>query len=222
MELLAVAEGGEEAEMRSRLIIGDILIILTIAFAIYLSAIMLHRISTVVLKDAYVKIFRYELVVCAFFILFALDVRFNLLVRARIKALLIGGWAFRVIVILVCAVTSFFLIKITIGCFIHTAGHADHSIVLGLALENGKPTDDLLARLDAAERYLAKEPNATLILTGGNPDETGKTEAAVMRELLLQRGISGEKLILEDRAETTKERTSGTQRNSSILMTPSS
>lgn len=202
--------------MRSRLIIGDILIFLSIAFTVYLSVIMTHRISTVVLKGSYVKVFRYELAVCAFFILFALDVRFNLLGRARAKALLIGGWVFRFIVILVCAIILYFLVKVTIGSFIHTTGHADHAIVLGLALEDGKPADDLLARLDAAEHYLAEEPNATLILTGGNPDANGKTEAAVMRELLLKSGIPDGKMILEDRAETTKDNF----RNTAELINP--
>ena len=95
--------------------------------------------------------------------------------------------------------------NITVGSFICTTGHANHAIVLGLALEDGKPTDDLLARLAVAERYVTDEPNATLILTGGNPDASGKTEAAAMRELLLQLGVPGERMILEDKAETTKE-----------------
>ena len=49
---------------------------------------------------------------------------------------------------------------------INTAGQADHAIVLGLALENRKPTDDLLARLNTAQAYLEKYPEAQLILTG--------------------------------------------------------
>lgn len=195
---------------------GDILILLAVAFTIYLSAIMIHRINTVVLKDSYVKIFRCELMICALFILFAVDVRIDLPGRAKAEAVKILCWVLRALVCLVCAAVLFFLMKITVGSFIRTAGRADHAIVLGLALENGRPTDDLLARLDAAQRYVTDEPNATLILTGGNPDASGKTEAAVMRELLLGRGVPDERMVLEDRAENTKENF----RNTAELVNP--
>ena len=99
---------------------------------------------------------------------------------------------------------------------INTAGQADHAIVLGLALENRKPTDDLLARLNTAQAYLEKYPEAQLILTGGNADESGRTEAAVMRDILAERGVADERMILEDQAESTKDTFSGTQRSSSI------
>ena len=71
-------------------------------------------------------------------------------------------------------------------------------------LENGKPTDDLLARMDTAQTYLEGYPEAYLILTGGNADESGCTEAAVMRDILAERGIPDDRMILEDQAETTK------------------
>lgn len=92
-----------------------------------------------------------------------------------------------------------------IGRFLRTAGEAKTALVLGLALENGKPTDDLLSRLETGQRYLEAHPDAALILTGGNPDASGRTEAAVMRETLPERGVPEEKLLLEDQAETTKE-----------------
>jgi len=44
-----------------------------------------------------------------------------------------------------------------------------------------------------------------LILTGGNADESGRTEADVMRGILAERGVPEDRLILEDQAKTTKE-----------------
>lgn len=202
--------------MKTRQIIGDVLLFLAAAFTVYLAVIMTRRINAVVLKDSYVKIFRYELIACAFFILFALDVRFNFLGKVTSRVLLAGGWVLRALVILVCAVLLFFLVKVTAGSFIRTDGQAGHAIVLGLALEDGKPTGDLVARLDTAEAYAKKNPEATLILTGGNPDESGRTEAAVMRELLLERGIPEERMILEDQAESTKDNF----RNTAKLINP--
>ena len=99
----------------------------------------------------------------------------------------------------------FFCGKVIVGGMINTAGQADYAIVLGLALENGKPAPDLLARLDTAREYLEKYPEAQLILTGGNADASGRTEAAVMRELLTERGVPEDRLILEDQAKSTKE-----------------
>ena len=86
-----------------------------------------------------------------------------------------------------------------------TAEPAEYVLVLGLALENGKPTADLISRLDTAENYWRANPESTLILTGGNPDRSGRTEAAVMRDILLERGVPEEKLTLEDQARTTKD-----------------
>ena len=198
--------------MRTRQLIGDILVFLAAAFTVYLAVIMIRRINAVVLKDNYVKIFRYELAACALFLLFALDVRFNFTGNTRSGAVLAGVWLLRVLVILGCAVLLFFLVKITAGSFIRSEGRAKHAIVLGLALEDGKPTDDLLARLDMAEEYVKENPEGVLVLTGGNPDESGRTEAAVMRDLLLERGIPEDRMILEDRAETTKENFRNTAR----------
>ena len=82
--------------MKTRKIIGNILIVLTLAFTVYLSVIMLHRISTVVLKSDYKKIFTYELVACGFFLLFALDVRFGFFTKLKPIVLKVIGWILRV------------------------------------------------------------------------------------------------------------------------------
>ncbi len=203
--------------MNARRKAGNILILLTVLFMIYLAVIMIHRVHAVVQKDSYMKIFRYEMIVCVLFLLFALDVRFNFLSHAKSGILLIVGWAARLLIIAICAFCVFLLVRITAGSVIRSAGEANHAIVLGLALENGRPTDDLLARLDTAEQYASENPDGMLVLTGGNPDESGKTEAAVMRELLIQRGVPETKTILEDRAETTKENF----RNTAKMIDPS-
>jgi len=195
-----------------RIIVGSILIILAAAFPVYLSFVMLRRIGTVVLKKAYVKIFSCELIACAVFLVFALDVRFGFLTLMPSKALRGIGWSLRAAVILAAAVLLFFIGKILVGSLIRQDAPARNALVLGLALENGKPTGDLISRLDTAEKYLGSHPDAMLILTGGNPDGTGKTEAAVMRDILLMRGVAEEKIRLEDRAETTKENFTNTAR----------
>ncbi len=117
----------------------------------------------------------------------------------------IVGWVLRVGVILFSAVTIFYCGKAIDGCMINTADKADYALVLGLALENGKPTPDLLRRLDTAQAYLKQYPEAQLILTGGNADESGRTEADVMWDILIERGVPEDRLIVEDQARSTVE-----------------
>ena len=195
--------------MMTRQIIGDILILLTAAYTVYLSVIMIRRISSVVLKGTYTKIFICELAACAVFILLALDVRFGF-TGMKSAALKTAGWCLRVIVVPAAAVLLFFMGKVIAGSLINTEAPAQNALVLGLALENGKPVGDLLSRLDTAEKYLRRNPDATLILTGGNPDESGRTEAAVMKEILAEHGATEDRMVLEDQAETTKENFSNT------------
>lgn len=202
----------EEIFIEARKIIGNILILSAVAFTAYLAIVMARRIHAVVLKSAYTEIFLYELLACAFFLLFALDVRFGFFTLPKSPVLKGIGWFLRVLVVLVTAVFLFFIGKITLGSLIKSDGPAKNALVLGLALENGKPTEDLIARLDTAEKYLESNPDAALILTGGNPDENGKTEAAAMREILLARGVAEEKLRLEDQAETTVDNFKNTMR----------
>ncbi len=190
---------------RARRIIGDGLLALSFLLTVDVVVVMLRRINAVVLKADYQEVFLYERILCAVLLLFALDIRFDLFTRSKHTIARIIGWVLRIVLILLSAVIVFFCGKVISGSLINTAGQAEHVIVLGLALENGKPTDDLLARLDTAQAYLEAYPEAQLILTGGNADESGRTEADVMRDLLTERGVPENQLILEDQAKTTKE-----------------
>lgn len=200
-----------------RRIIGDILLVTVVLLVADIAIVMLRKTNSVVLKADYQEIFLYELILCAILLLFALDVRFNLFTRSKRAAARVAGWILRAVVVSLTLVIVFFCGKVIHGSLINTAGPADNGIVLGLALENGSPTSDLLARLDTARAYLEEHPEARLILTGGNADEPGRTEAAVMRDILAERGVADERMVLEDRAETTRENF----RNTAKLIDPS-
>ena len=188
-----------------RWIIGDILLVLVVLLIADVAFVMPARINAVVLKSDYRKVFMYEILLCVILLLFALDVRFNIFTRWEPVILRAAGWILRTVIVLLSAVIIFFCGKVIAGSLINTAGQADYAIVLGLALENGKPAPDLLERLDTAREYLVKYPESRLILTGGNAGGTGRTEAAVMRDILIQQGVPEDRLILEDQAQTTKE-----------------
>ena len=190
---------------RIRRIIGVVLLILVILLAADVLFVMPAKIKAVVLKSDCQKIFRYQLFFCAILLLFAMDVCFNCFTRWKSNIANGIGWILRTVIVLLSAVILFFCGKVITGSLISTAGQANYAIVLGLALENGEPAPDLLARLDTARMYLEKNPESKLVLTGGNADESGRTEADVMRDILTKQGVSESRLILEDRAETTAE-----------------
>lgn len=200
-----------------RCIIGNSLIFLIIAFTIYLSINMVHRIHSVVLKDTYKKVFRYELLLCGIMFFCALDFRTGFLTCVPFLPAKVIGWGLRVVLNGASAA-----VLVLAGDIIYNGSHpnpgdADHVLVLGLALQNGKPTKDLLLRMKTAKAYAEQNPDAVLVLTGGNPDESGRTEAEVMRGLLTKAGVPEERLILEDKAADTEENF----RNAAELIDPS-
>ncbi len=186
-------------------IAGDTALLLTALLAADVIIVMSHRIQTVVLKDIYRLFFIQEILILAVLLLFALDLRFGIFSSKKAGFLSLLGWLLRTAVISVTCICLLCFGKVLGGCVINTAAEADRVIVLGMALENGKPAEDLIYRVETAEKYLLEHPSASLVLTGGNPDESGRTEAAVMRDLLLEMGVSGKSLILEDKSASTVE-----------------
>ena len=188
-----------------RAVLGNLFVAVAAAFTAYILSVMTRRIGRVVLKDSYRKILKYELVVCAVFLALALDFRFGFLTASRFALIQIAGWTLRCALIGAAAQVLIVCAKVIVGGTKRSRGRAKHAIVLGLALENGRPAEDLVRRVNTAADYLKKNRDARLILTGGNADGSEKTEADVMRELLADRGVSDAQMVLEDRAETTKE-----------------
>ena len=82
----------------------------------------------------------------------------------------------------------------------------DAIIILGHRLEPGcKPSEDLIRRIDAAVAHW-KETDAPIIMPcGGITPGHDRTEAEVMREMLIERGVPDEIIHLEDRSRITIE-----------------
>ena len=200
-----------------RRFIGNLFIILVLAFTIYLALVMVHRIRTVAFPQAYRSTLRDEMILCGIMFLCALDVRFRLFTRLRPAWTKVVGWILRAAVVLVTLAVLETTADVVAQGMINDAGDADNVLVLGMALEDGQPTKDLKLRVETARKYAEAHPNATLVLTGGNPDESGRTEAAVMRDLLAEQGFSGDRIVLEDQARDTRTNF----KNAAQLMDPS-
>lgn len=82
----------------------------------------------------------------------------------------------------------------------------DAVIVLGAGVNGKTPSLSLRTRLDAALDYLThKNRTAPVVLTGGMGYGEEITEARCMYDWLVERGVSADRLILEERATSTAE-----------------
>ena len=78
-------------------------------------------------------------------------------------------------------------------------------IVLGAAVYGDRPSLTLVRRLEGALDYLNACPESVAIVSGGmGPGET-VTEAEAMRDWLLDNGVDEGRILLEDRATSTRE-----------------
>lgn len=84
-------------------------------------------------------------------------------------------------------------------------GEAEYVIVLGAKVNGTRPSRALQGRIDQAGQYLKEHKEANAILTGGQGQDEGITEAAAMEAGLLSLGIKKERIILEDQSTTTLE-----------------
>ena len=185
------------------LFFGDFFLTAVVIFAVYLSAVMIRRIRAVVLTDIYKKVFRVELCLCAALLLAALDVRFGLLACAAPSLLHMLSGIARPAVRYGSALVLILAGHVAVGGLISDSAGEKYAVVLGMALENGEPNRDLLLRVETAVHLALSDPDVTLILTGGNPDSAGRTEADVMRDLLTAGGVPAERIVTEDRASDT-------------------
>ena len=185
-------------------VLGSILAGFSILLTADACIVMMRRIKRVANPQVYKKNLFGDLLVTTALLITALDLLFNLFTRWKKAILRFFGWGLRLPLYLASGAILFFFGRTLIGSLIKTRKHAGYAVVLGMALENGKPTKDLIYRVKTAGNYLKENPKALLILTGGVPDPQGKTEAQTMRELLIQNGVPAEKMILEDRSESTK------------------
>lgn len=94
-------------------------------------------------------------------------------------------------------------------CMVRAAKNApeEHTtvVVLGCSVKGTRPSRVLQERLDAAYEYLSANPDVKCVLSGGKGAGENISEAQCMYEYLTGKGISGERLFLEDASTSTEE-----------------
>ncbi len=110
-------------------------------------------------------------------------------------------------IVLIIAVTSFVFLEgmIIVKGNVKSDVSTDIVIILGGGLKGETPSLSLLERLKAGLEYLERNPDAKAVVSGGQGRGEAITEAEAMKRYLLQNGIAGDRIIVEDQSTSTME-----------------
>ena len=142
----------------------------------------------------------------AFFALLASAVIF----RSRLSALM-AHKPVRIAAIVLLSVAGVLLVlALIISAFMIKAANnrpekSSTVIVLGCRVKNGGPSLMLAKRINAAYDYLSENPDACAVLSGGQGPDEAISEAQCMFNELVKKGISPDRLYLEDKSTNTYE-----------------
>jgi len=81
----------------------------------------------------------------------------------------------------------------------------DAVIVLGAAVHGKTPSLTLKRRLDAAVDYHTQNPDALIIVSGGQGAQEDISEAEAMKTYLIEQGVKEDKIIKEDKSTSTNK-----------------
>lgn len=114
-----------------------------------------------------------------------------------------------------CAMVFYAVTFIILVGYIHLSPSAQPSvqadgtknvyIVFGAKVKDDGPSKTLASRLDTAVEAMLKDGSSVCIVSGGQGPDEPFTEASCMRNYMTSRGISPERIFLEEKASNTKE-----------------
>ncbi|MBB5171444.1 YdcF family protein [Rummeliibacillus stabekisii] len=114
-----------------------------------------------------------------------------------------------IIVVIVLVIAGFWVLTskwLAEGEKPRATGANKYLVVLGAKVKKGAvPSKSLAYRLDAALEYAKKYPKVLIIVTGGQGPDEDATEASVMKNYLVDRGVDEKRIKLEDKSTTTYE-----------------
>lgn len=117
-------------------------------------------------------------------------------ITKSLKILLISGISLSI------AFSSFLIIY---GISDNVTYKEDAVIVLGAAIHGKTPSLTLKKRLDKTVEYHKQNPDALIVVSGGKGAQEDITEAEAMKNYLIKKGVSSQKIIEENKATSTYE-----------------
>ncbi|MFT9850544.1 YdcF family protein [Aneurinibacillus sp. REN35] len=87
----------------------------------------------------------------------------------------------------------------------HPSSHAAYMMILGAGLWGERMSPSLQYRMDTGLSYLKQNPQTKVIVTGGQGVGEDLPEAVAMQRYLVDNGIAPERILVEDKAQTTAE-----------------
>ncbi len=106
---------------------------------------------------------------------------------------------------LVGAAVTFLCVLFIYGSCDNVTYTEDAVIVLGGGVRGETPTKTLVKRLDAALEYHRKNPDAVIVVSGGQGHNEDITEALAMERYLVAAGVAADRIIKEERSTSTAE-----------------
>lgn len=107
---------------------------------------------------------------------------------------------------------AFMAVIVAYSCLICVVGKSDNAtydeayiVVLGAGLNGDEPSEMLEKRLEKSVEYMYRNSDAIAIVTGGQGRNEDISEAEAMRNYLLMRGMSEERVYMEENAKSTYE-----------------
>lgn len=88
---------------------------------------------------------------------------------------------------------------------IHHKKHLHYIVVLGSGLINNQVPPLLASRITKGIALLKHNPEATLIMSGGQGEDEEMPEGVAMRDFAIARGVSEEKVLAEKNSKNTRE-----------------
>lgn len=133
---------------------------------------------------------------------------------SRINRLLISIWnnifgkvllSVLSVALLLCLTIVTIESSLMIGANFRTPKNGDTVIVLGCKVNGTTASLMLKERLDSAYEFLIDNPDSVCILSGGKGDGENISEAQCMYDYLTEKGISQQRLYMEDKSTSTRE-----------------
>ena len=114
-------------------------------------------------------------------------------------------WQRILLAVILLAVLVFAALEVYIG--VHSrdslTGEPETMVIFGCQVKPDGPSVLLRDRLDTALAYLEDHPDMRVLVTGGKGDDEHVSEAQAMYDYLVERGVDGERITLEDRSRNT-------------------